>query len=113
MSVEVLIFLGKALWVGFTLMLGGIIKSMWTDNRDYKVKSEERLNRVEQRVIHLEANMVTKDKLDETLDRKMEPLKDQINVLNARVESLRSELRHDISAIGIDIKDILKEQRNK
>jgi capsule polysaccharide export protein KpsE/RkpR len=111
MSMEVLIFIGKFLWAGFTLLLGGIIKTMWSEHRDYKIKTEDRLKVVEQKVVHLEANMVTKDKLDETLDRKMEPLKEQINVLNARIENLRSELRHDISELGSDIKELLREQR--
>lgn len=106
MSVEVLVFLGKALWAGFTLLLGGIIRSMWSEHKDYKAKTEDRLKVVEQKVVHLEANMVTKDKLDEVLDRKMEPLKDQIN-------TLRSEIRSDILALSGDIKDLLKEQRIK
>ncbi|QEG08565.1 hypothetical protein [Aeromonas phage 4L372D] len=76
------------------------------DYKDFKKDSTERFNQLNQKFIKLEAMAVTQDKLDETLDRKMGPIKDQITRLDSKLDDKFDDVMREI-------KELIKDQNRK
>lgn len=102
----------KALWGFATFLLLGIIKTTYTDIKKMKDRQDE----LEKEMIRLRSEMVTKDSLDDILDRKMKHLQETINDVRGDIVEMRVESRSEVTALRNDIQSFLRiivEQRNK
>ncbi|QDB73991.1 hypothetical protein HWC26_gp076 [Aeromonas phage 2L372X] len=106
MPVEIFFTIGKALWLLLTAGLSWLLSQLWGDYKDFKKDSTERFNQLNQKFIKLEAMAVTQDKLDETLDRKMGPIKDQITRLDSKLDDKFDDVMREI-------KELIKDQNRK
>ena len=106
MPVEVIFTIGKALWFLLTAGVSWLLTQLWGDYKEFKREATARYNDLNQKFIKLEAMAVTQDKLDETLDRKMGPIKDQITRLDTKLDTKLDNIMNEI-------KEIIKEQHKK
>lgn len=106
MPIELIFTIGKALWGLFTLGIGWLLSQIWSDYKEFKKESTARYNELNQKFIKLEAMAVTQDKLDETLDRKMGPIKDQITRLDSKLDAKLDNIMNEI-------KEIIKDQNKR
>lgn len=105
MSVEIMMFIGKFVWAGFTLLLGGIVKYLWSEYKEQKKNNADRLDKLERDMIRLQETAITQDRLEEFL----KPLREQIfrfeNKIDSKFESLRDEQKSDFKEIMKALKD--------
>lgn len=94
----------KAAWGFLTFILMGVLKYIWSD---YK-KMQERQDAIEKEMIRMKADMVTKDRLDETLDRKVKHLQDSLQDVRSDLSDLRREVKSEVSGLRDDIQTLLK-----
>ncbi|MGL5015001.1 MAG: hypothetical protein ACRC6V_12035 [Bacteroidales bacterium] len=106
MPVEMIFTIGKAFWFLLTAGVSWLLTQLWGDYKEFKKDSTAKYNELNQKFIKLEAMAVTQDKLDETLDRKMGPIKDQITGLDSKLDT-------KLDNIMSEIKEIIKEQHKK
>lgn len=102
----------KALWGFATFILLGILKITYSDFK----KMQERQDDLEKDIIRLRSDMVTKDSLDDILDKKMKHLRDDIQGMRKEMTEMRNESRSEVSGLRKDIQSLLKtmlEQRDK
>lgn len=95
MAVDLLAIV-KALWGFATFVLLGVLKITYSD---YK-KMQERQDNLEKDIIRMKADMVTKDSLDEILDRKLKGLTENL-------QDMRSESRNEIHAMRGDMQKLI------
>lgn len=102
----------KALWGFATFILLGILKITYSDFK----KMQQRQDDLEKDIIRLRSDMVTKDSLDDILDKKMKHLRDDIQGMRKEMTEMRNESRSEVSGLRKDIQSLLKtmlEQRDK
>lgn len=95
MAVDLLAII-KALWGFATFVLLGVLKITYSD---YK-KMQERQDNLERDIIRMKADMVTKDSLDEILDRKLKGLTENL-------QDMRTESRGDVKAMRDDMQKLI------
>lgn len=103
MAIDVFAVL-KALWGFATFVLLGVLKITYSD---YK-KMQEHLDTLDKDLVRMKAEMVTKDRLDETLDRKVKHLQVSIQGVKEDVSDLRREIKGEVSGLRSDIQSMLK-----
>lgn len=103
MAIDILAIL-KALWGFATFVLLGVLKVVYSD---YK-KMQEHLDTLDKDLVRIKAEMVTKDRLDETLDRKVKHLQVSIQDVREDMSDLRREIKADIGSLSADIRDMVK-----
>ena len=96
MSIDLFAIL-KAVWGVLTFFLVGVLKLTYSD---YK-KTQQRLDELDRDIIRIKAEMVTKEKLDEILDKKLEAVRDDVS-------DFRKDLKEDVSSLRVDLIDQLK-----
>lgn len=94
----------KALWGFATFILLGILKITYSDFK----KMQERQDVLEKDVIRLRSEMVTKDSLDDILDRKMKHLRDDIQDVRKDMAEMRNETRSEVHGLRKDIQSLLQ-----
>lgn len=82
----------KALWGVVTFLLIGVLKVVYSD---YK-KTQERLDELDKDIIRIKAEMVTKEKLDEILDKKLKTIRDDVSDLRKDIKDDVGDLRGDL-----------------
>lgn len=103
MALDVMAIL-KALWGFATFVLLGVLKITYSD---YK-KMQEHLDTLDKDMVRMKAEMVTKDRLDETLDRKVKHLQTSIQGVKEDVSDLRREIKTDVSGLRSDVQALVK-----
>lgn len=103
MALDIMAIL-KALWGIATFLLIGVLKIIYSD---YK-KMQEHLDTLDKDLVRIKAEMVTKDRLDETLDRKVKHLQSSIQGVKEDVSDLRREIKTEVSGLRSDIQSMLK-----
>lgn len=100
-----MMFVGKFIWAGFTLLLGGIVKYLWSEYKDQKRSNADRLDRLEREMIRLQETAITQGMLEEFL----KPLREQIfrfeNKIDSKFEALRDEQKADFKEVMRALKD--------
>ena len=96
MSIDLFAIL-KAVWGVLTFFLVGVLKLTYSD---YK-KTQQRLDELDRDIIRIKAEMVTKEKLDEILDKKLKAVRDDVS-------DFRKDLKEDVSSLRVDLIDQLK-----
>lgn len=94
----------KYIWGFVTFLLLGILKHMYSEFQ--KIKSQ--VDALEKEMIKLKTETVTKDQLDEILDRKMKPLQDNIQDVKKAVTDVRDEVRDDVTGLRGDVQSLIK-----
>lgn len=92
MSIDLFAIL-KAVWGVITFVLIGVLRITYND---YK-KTQERLEELDKDIIRIKAEMVTKEKLDEILDKKLKTLRDDVSDLRKDIKEDVGDLRNDLS----------------
>lgn len=92
MSIDILAIL-KAVWGIITFVLIGVLRITYSD---YK-KTQERLDELDRDIIRMKAEMVTKEKLDEILDKKLKAVRDDVSDLRKDIKDDVGDLRSDLS----------------
>lgn len=103
MAIDIIAIL-KALWGFATFVLLGVLKITYTD---YK-KMQEHLDVLDKDIIRMKSDMVTKDRLDETLDRKIKHLQVSIQDVREDVSDLRREMKAEVTGLRDDVKHMTK-----
>jgi len=106
MPAEIIFTVGKALWFLLTAGVSWLLTQLWGDYKEFKKDATSKYNELNQKFVKLEAMAVTQDKLDETLDRKMGPIKDQITRLDSKLDT-------KLDSIMSEIKEIIKDQNRR
>ncbi len=92
MSIDLFAIL-KAVWGVVTFVLIGVLRITYSD---YK-KTQERLDELDKDIIRIKAEMVTKEKLDEILDKKLKTVRDDVSELRKDIKEDVGDLRADLS----------------
>uniref|UniRef100_A0AAU8GF66 Uncharacterized protein n=1 Tax=Salmonella phage vB_SEnST11_KE23 TaxID=3161174 RepID=A0AAU8GF66_9CAUD len=92
MSIDLFAIL-KAVWGVITFVLIGVLRITYSD---YK-KTQERLDELDRDIIRIKAEMVTKEKLDEILDKKLKTVRDDVSDLRKDIKEDVGDLRADLS----------------
>lgn len=83
----------KAVWAVVSFAMVGVLRVIYSD---YK-KTQERLESLDKDVIRIKAEMVTKDKLDDILDKKLKTIRDDVFDLRKDIKEDVGDLRADLS----------------
>lgn len=94
----------KALWGFATFVLLGILKITYSDFK----KMQERQDALEKDIIRLRSETVTKDSLDDILDKKMKHIRDDISDMRKDMAEMRNESRSEVTGLRKDIQSLLK-----
>ena len=92
MSIDLFAIL-KAVWGVITFVLIGVLRITYSD---YK-KTQERLDELDRDIIRIKAEMVTKERLDEILDKKLKTIRDDVSDLRKDIKEDVGDLRADLS----------------
>lgn len=92
MSIDLFAIL-KAVWGVVTFVLIGVLRITYSD---YK-KTQERLEELDRDIIRIKAEMVTKEKLDEILDKKLKTVRDDVSDLRKDIKDDVGDLRNDLN----------------
>ena len=106
MPAEIIFTVGKALLFLLTAGVSWLLTQLWGDYKEFKKDVTAKYNELNQKFVKLEAMAVTQDKLDETLDRKMGPIKDQITRLDSKLDTKLDNIMNEI-------KEIIKDQNRR
>lgn len=93
----------KALWGFATFVLLGVLRHLYTDFK----KVQERQDSLEKDVLLLKEKMVTKDSLDDILDRKMKHITDTIQDMRSDITEMRKEAKEENSSLQKEIRAVL------
>lgn len=92
MSIDLFAVL-KAVWAVISFVLIGVLRITYSD---YK-KTQERLEELDRDIIRIKAEMVTKEKLDEILDKKLKTIRDDVSELRKDIKDDVGDLRSDLN----------------
>ena len=92
MSIDLFAIL-KAVWAVIPFALIGVLRVVYTD---YK-KTQERLDELDKDIIRIKAEMVTKEKLDDILDKKLKTIRDDVSDLRRDIKEDVTDLRQDLN----------------
>lgn len=70
----------------------GVLRVVYSD---YK-KTQERLDELDKDIIRIKAEMVTKEKLDDILDKKLKTIRDDVS-------DLRKDIKEDVGDLRVDL----------
>lgn len=82
----------KTMWGVVTFLLLGMLKIFYSDWK----KSQERLDMLDKEMIRMRAVMVTNERLDEVLDKKLAAIRDDVS-------ALRKDIKEDVSGLRCDL----------
>lgn len=94
----------KTLWGFATFILLGILKITYSDFK----KMQERQDTLEKELIRVKGEMVTRDSLDDIMDRKMKHLQDTIQDIRGDLIKMRTESRSEGEALRGEIQTLVK-----
>ena len=92
MSIDLFAIL-KAVWAVISFVLIGVLRVVYSD---YK-KTQERLDELDKDIIRIKAEMVTKEKLDDILDKKLKTIRDDVSDFRKDIKEDVGDLRQDLS----------------
>ena len=92
MSIDLFAIL-KAVWAVISFALIGVLRVVYSD---YK-KTQERLDELDKDIIRIKAEMVTKEKLDGILDKKLKTIRDDVSDFRKDIKEDVGDLRQDLS----------------
>ena len=92
MSIDLFAIL-KAVWGVVTFVLIGVLRVTYSD---YK-KTQERLDELDKDIIRIRAEMVTKEKLDDILDKRLKAIRDDVSELRKDIKEDVGDLRTDLT----------------
>lgn len=102
MALDIMLVL-KSLWGLVTFLLLGVLKIFYSDFK----KMQERQDELEKDIIRLREKMVTKDSIDDILDRKLKHITDTIQDIRSDISDMRKEAKEENTAIQKDIRQVL------
>lgn len=111
MALDVMLIL-KSLWGLVTFLLLGVLKIFYSDFK----RMQERQDELEKDIIRLRGEMVSKDSIDEILDRKIKHITDTIGTIRTDINDMRKEAKEENGAIQKEIRSVLNamlDNRNK
>lgn len=82
----------KAVWGALTFVMIGLIKITYNNYKN----ALDRLDRMDKDMIRMQAEMVTKEKLDEILDKKIKEIRDDVS-------ELRKDIKEDVGSLRGDL----------
>jgi len=83
----------KAAWAVVSFALIGVLRVVYSD---YK-KTQTRLDELDKDIIRIKAEMVTKEKLDDILDKKLKTIRDDVSDLKKDIKDDVVDLKQDLS----------------
>lgn len=92
MSIDLFAVL-KAVWAVISFALVGVLRVVYSD---YK-KTQGRLDELDKDIIRIKAEMVTKEKLDDILDKKLRAVRDDVSDLRKDIKDDVGDLRAELS----------------
>lgn len=98
-----LMMLLKALWAFATFLLLGVLKITYSDFK----KMQEKQDELERDILRLREQMVTKDSIDDILDRKIKHITNTIQDIRGDITEMRSEARNENNALRAEIRAVL------
>jgi|AGFS01.1.fsa_nt_gi hypothetical protein len=102
MALDIMLIL-KSLWGLVTFLLLGVLKIFYSDFK----KMQERQDELEKDIIRLREKMVTKDSIDDILDRKLKHITDTIQDIRSDIGDMRKEAKEENNALQKDIRQVL------
>lgn len=93
----------KTLWGFATLMLLGVLKHLYSDFK----KVQDRQDALEKDFIRLTEKVVTKDSLDDILDKKMKHITDTIQDIRSDITEMRKEAKEENTSLQREIRAVL------
>lgn len=102
MALDVMLIL-KSLWGLVTFLLLGVLKIFYSDFK----KMQERQDELEKDLIRLREKMVTKDSIDDILDRKLKHITDTIQDMRTDMADMRKEAKEENTALRNEIRSVL------
>ncbi|QPI18079.1 hypothetical protein POP15_031 [Pectobacterium phage POP15] len=102
MALDVMLIL-KSLWGLVTFLLLGVLKIFYSDFK----KMQERQDELEKDLIRLREKMVTKDSIDDILDRKLKHINDTIQDMRTDMADMRKEAKEENTALRNEIRSVL------
>lgn len=102
MALDIMLIL-KSLWGLVTFLLLGVLKIFYSDFK----KMQERQDELEKDIIRLREKMVSKDSIDDILDRKLKHITDTIQDIRSDIGDMRKEAKEENNAIQKDIRQVL------
>lgn len=102
MALDIMLIL-KSLWGLVTFLLLGVLKIFYSDFK----KMQERQDELEKDIIRLREKMVTKDSIDDILDRKLKHITDTIQDIRTDIVDMRKESKEENTALRNEIRSVL------
>lgn len=102
MALDIMLIL-KSLWGLVTFLLLGVLKIFYSDFK----KMQERQDELEKDIIRLREKMVTKDSIDDILDRKLKHITDTIQDIRSDIVDMRKEAKEENNALQKEIRSVL------
>lgn len=102
MALDIMLIL-KSLWGLVTFLLLGVLKIFYSDFK----KMQERQDALEKDIIRLREKMVTKDSIDDILDRKLKHITDTIQDMRSDMADMRKEAKEENTALRNEIRSVL------
>lgn len=102
MALDIMLIL-KSLWGLVTFLLLGVLKIFYSDFK----KMQEKQDALEKDLIRLRGDMVSKDSIDDILDRKIKHITDTIGDIRADITDMRKEAKEENNALQKDIRSVL------
>lgn len=102
MALDIMLIL-KSLWGLVTFLLLGVLKIFYSDFK----KMQEKQDALEKDIIRLREKMVSKDSIDDILDRKIKHLTDTITDIRSDINDMRKEAKEENTALQKDIRSVL------
>lgn len=102
MAIDIMLIL-KSLWGLVTFLLLGVLKIFYSDFK----KMQERQDELEKDLIRLREKMVTKDSIDDILDRKLKHITDTIQDIRTDIVDMRKESKEENTALRNEIRSVL------
>lgn len=110
MALDIMLIL-KSLWGLVTFLLLGALKIFYSDFK----KMQDRQDDLEKDIIRIREKMITKDSIDDILDRKLKHITDTVREIRSDIVVMRREAKEENSALQKEIRQVLNEviERNK
>lgn len=93
----------KSLWGLMTFLLLGVLKVFYSDFK----KMQERLDETDKEILRLRGEMVSRDSIDDILDRKIKHITDTIADIRSDITDMRKEAKEENNALQREIRSVL------
>lgn len=94
----------KAVWAVVSFALVGLLRVTWSD---YK-KVKDRLDDMDRSLIRMQSEYVTKDRLDDTIERKVKHIQSSIQDIRNDVGELRRDIKTDVKGLREDMQQLMQ-----